>query len=71
MNKVPKTPRNIVSDLYSDIPQCKTRSLQEIYEIDCFVLMVSEPVTYGDAMLQEKWIFPMKEEISAIERNNT
>lgn len=49
----------------------KIRSLADIYESCSFALFVSDPMSFEEAAKQEEWQRAMKNEISAIEKNET
>lgn len=51
-------------------PPTKMRSLSDIYA-STYALLVAEPLSYDEACGKEEWESSMKEEMSAIERNNT
>ncbi|XP_039132365.1 uncharacterized mitochondrial protein AtMg00820-like [Dioscorea cayenensis subsp. rotundata] len=52
-------------------PGGKVRSLKDIYERCTFSLNVTDPSTYEKAVKTEVWREAMREELDAIERNNT
>lgn len=54
-----------------DSTPTKVRSLVDIYESCDFALFSMEPTCYEDAVTKEEWDNAMKEEIEAIEKNNT
>lgn len=54
-----------------DEPPRKSRSLQEIYDSCNFALFVSDPTCFNEAKGRDEWCKAMKEEIKAIERNQT
>lgn len=49
----------------------KVRSLKNIYETCSFALNISDPITYEEAAKEEVWREAMKDELAAIEKNNT
>ena len=62
---------NIESSHSSDSAPRKVRSLSDIYQsCDC-ALFSMEPTCYDDAVIKKEWSNAMKEEIEAIEKNNT
>ena len=54
-----------------ETPPRKFKSLQEIYTSSSFALVVSDPTSYEDATKMEEWQNAMKEELKAIQRNET
>ncbi|RVW26239.1 Retrovirus-related Pol polyprotein from transposon TNT 1-94 [Vitis vinifera] len=53
-----------------ETPPRKFRSLRDIYETTQ-VLFVADPTTFEEAVEKEEWCSAMKEEIAAIEKNET
>lgn len=59
------------TDLSTPAAQRRYRSLADLYETCGFALMVADPVTFEEAQRQDKWVKAMREEICAINKNNT
>ena len=49
----------------------KVRSLRSIYESCSFALHVADPTCFEEAVKDEAWQQAMKEELEAIEKNNS
>lgn len=54
-----------------EAPPTKFRSLREIYESCQFALFVTDPTTFEEAATKEEWRNAMKEELMAIQKNET
>ena len=59
------------NESFDETPLRKFRSLQEIYESCSFALVVSNPITYEEVAKMEEGHNVMKEEMMAIQRNET
>ena len=56
---------------HDDSPPRKVRSLRNFYDSCTFALMTTKPLSYEEAQDKEEWRNEMKEDIDAIERNET
>ncbi|KAL0540771.1 hypothetical protein IC582_020785 [Cucumis melo] len=54
-----------------ELPSQRFRSMEDIYNSSQFALMVSNLVCYDEAASKEEWQQAMKEEMTAIEKNET
>ncbi|XP_058000540.1 uncharacterized protein LOC110654465 [Hevea brasiliensis] len=59
------------NELSDETPPRKFRSLREIYESYAFALFAADPTTYEEVIKMEEWRYAMKEELMAIQRNDT